>query len=86
MIVGAIRIASTATPRTPASPGCAPAFRLLRRQALDGAARRPTRSDLLLLPTFIAYIALTVILPKAAARLYASREEEVFWRGVSAGA
>jgi phage shock protein C len=36
------------------------------------------------LPTFIAYIALTLILPKRPARLYASREEEVFWRGVSA--
>jgi phage shock protein C len=35
-------------------------------------------------PTFITYIALTVILPKRPARLYASREEEIFWRGVSA--
>jgi phage shock protein C len=35
-------------------------------------------------PTLVGYIALTVILPKRPARLYASREEEVFWRGVSA--
>jgi phage shock protein C len=35
-------------------------------------------------PTFITYLALTMILPKKPARLYASREEEVFWRGVSA--
>ena len=35
-------------------------------------------------PTFIAYLVLTFILPKRPARLYASRDEEVFWRGVSA--
>ncbi len=35
-------------------------------------------------PTFITYIALTLVLPKRPPRLYASREEEVFWRGVSA--
>lgn len=35
-------------------------------------------------PTFVAYLVLTVILPRKPARLYASREEEVFWRGVSA--
>ena len=35
-------------------------------------------------PTFISYLVLTLVLPKRPARLYASREEEVFWRGVSA--
>jgi phage shock protein C len=35
-------------------------------------------------PTFIAYLVLTFVLPKRPARLYASRDEEVFWRGVSA--
>jgi phage shock protein C len=35
-------------------------------------------------PTFITYLVLAVLLPKRPARLYASREEEVFWRGVSA--
>ncbi len=35
-------------------------------------------------PTFITYIVLTLVLPKRPPRLYASREEEVFWRGVSA--
>jgi len=35
-------------------------------------------------PTFIAYLVLTMILPKRPARVYASPEEERFWRGVSA--
>ena len=35
-------------------------------------------------PTFITYLVLTMVLPKRPPRLYASREEEVFWRGVSA--
>jgi len=34
-------------------------------------------------PTALAYIALTIVLPKKPPALYASREEEVFWRGVS---
>jgi phage shock protein C len=33
-------------------------------------------------PTFIAYLALTFLLPKKPAELYGSAEEEVFWRGV----
>lgn len=35
-------------------------------------------------PTFVTYLVLAVLLPKRPARLYASREEEMFWRGVSA--
>jgi phage shock protein C len=35
-------------------------------------------------PTFVTYLVLTMILPKRPARLYASHEEEMFWRGVSA--
>jgi phage shock protein C len=35
-------------------------------------------------PTFIGYLVLTLVLPKRPARLYASRDEEAFWRGVSA--
>jgi phage shock protein C len=34
-------------------------------------------------PTFIAYLALTLVLPKKPPALYANREEEVFWRGVA---
>ena len=33
-------------------------------------------------PTAIAYVALAVILPRKPMALYASPEEEVFWRGV----
>jgi phage shock protein C len=34
-------------------------------------------------PTAITYIALTLLLPKKPPALYASREEEIFWRGVT---
>lgn len=34
-------------------------------------------------PTFVGYLALTLILPKKPPVVYASREEEVFWRGVA---
>jgi phage shock protein C len=34
-------------------------------------------------PTALAYVALTVVLPKKPPALYASREEEIFWRGVA---
>ncbi|MBV9523037.1 MAG: envelope stress response membrane protein PspC [Alphaproteobacteria bacterium] len=34
-------------------------------------------------PTALAYLALTIVLPKKPPTLYGSREEEVFWRGVA---
>jgi phage shock protein C len=34
-------------------------------------------------PTALTYLALAIVLPKRPPRLYASPEEEVFWRGVA---
>ncbi len=71
-------------PRTRASPGSAPGSPIISGSAPCHVRLATILGLFFFFPaTSIAYVALTILLPKRPPELYASEEEEVFWRGVT---